>query len=209
MDRAVRHARHLLSVAVRALGPRAERARPSSANRFSEPAFLFLLHRDLAAGILLSDRPAHPGCHGTVPDECRRRASVVRLSLPADGLDRFVPSHRTLDRRRSARAPTARSPALDARAYRARRQQAFSLADDCLVDRRRLGALFRRRAHPGQGPGDISSAARRLCVHRAFDLHDLCACRSDARAGVRLYVSVAAHPGGAHRRIRAQRHLSL
>ena len=31
----------------------------------------------------------------------------------------------------------------------------------------------------------------------------------DARAGLRLHVPVAAHPGGAHRRIRAQRHLSL
>ena len=60
-----------------------------------------------------------------------------------------------------------------------------------------------------QGSGDVSGAACRLCVHRAFDLHDLCARRTDARAGVRLYVSVAAHPGGAHRRIRAQRHLSV
>ena len=39
--------------------------------------------------------------------------------------------------------------------------------------------------------------------------HDLRAGRLDARAGLRLYVPVAAHPGGLDRRIRAQRHLSL
>ena len=39
--------------------------------------------------------------------------------------------------------------ALDRRAARARRRQAFPLADGGVVDRRRLGALFRRRADAG------------------------------------------------------------
>ena len=42
-----------------------------------------------------------------------------------------------------------------------------------------------------------------------LDLHHLYARRLDARAGLRLHVPVAAHSGGADRRIRAQRHLSL
>jgi hypothetical protein len=209
MDRAVRHARRLLSVALRALGSRTECTWSGGANRFPQPALLFLLHRDLAAGILLSDRPAHPGGDGAVPDERHRRPAVVRLPLPADGLDRFVPSHRTLGRRRPARASATRSSALDDRAHCTRRRQAFPLADDRLVDRRRLGPVLRRRADAGQRPRDVSGAARRLCVHRPPDLHDLCARRMDARAGLRLHVPVATHSGGAHRRIRAQRHLSL
>ena len=40
-------------------------------------------------------------------------------------------------------------------------------------------------------------------------VHDLCARRPHARAGLPLYVPVAAHPGRADRRARAQRHLSL
>ena len=46
-------------------------------------------------------------------------------------------------------------------------------------------------------------------LDRHPDLHDLRARRPHARAGLPLYVPVAAHPGGADRRIRAQRHLSL
>ena len=77
---------------------------------FPQSALLFLLHRDLAAGILLPDRPADPRGDGAVPDERRRRPAVVRLSLPADGVDRSVPGDRALDRRRPARASAARSP---------------------------------------------------------------------------------------------------
>ena len=46
-------------------------------------------------------------------------------------------------------------------------------------------------------------------VDRHSDLHDLCPRRPDARAGLPLHVPVAAHSGGAHRRVRAQRHLSV
>ena len=87
--------------------------------------------------------------------------------------------------------------------------QAFPLADGRVVDRRRLGALFRRRADPGEGARDLPGAVHRLCLDRHSHLHDLCARRPHARAGLSLYVPVAAHPGRAHRRARAQRHLSL
>ena len=87
--------------------------------------------------------------------------------------------------------------------------QAFPLADGGVVDRRRLGALFRRRADAGEGPRDLPGAVHRLCLDRHSDLDHLCARRPHARAGLPLHVPVAAHPGGAHRRVRAQRHLSL
>ena len=108
VDRARRHARHLLRPAVRALGPRPERAGPGGADRFSQPALLFLLHRDLAAGSLLPHRPADPRGDDAVPDERGRRPRLVRLSLPADGVDRPVLGHRALRRGRPARAHAAR-----------------------------------------------------------------------------------------------------
>ena len=58
-----------ITSAVRALGPRAERARPGRADRFSELALLLLLHRDLAAGDLLPHRPADHCGDDAVPDE--------------------------------------------------------------------------------------------------------------------------------------------
>ena len=209
MGGVVRHARPLLPAAFRALGSRAERAGPGGADRFPQSAVLLLFHRNLAAGILLPDRPAHHRGDGAVPDERARRTRVVWISVPADGVDRPLSNHRTLDRRRPARAPAARPPAMDARSSGPSRNQAFSLADDRMVDRRRLGALLRGRAEPGQGPRDISGAAHRLCLHRASDVHDLRARRMDARASLRLHVPVAAHSSGADRRIRSQRHLPL
>ena len=53
---------------------------------------------------------------GAVPDERRRRPHLVRLSLPADGVDRSVLRHRALRRRRPARAHAARCPQMDGRA---------------------------------------------------------------------------------------------
>ena len=163
----LRHARHLLPAAVRALGPRAERARPGGADRFPEPPLLFLLHRDLAAGSLLPHRPADPRGDGAVPDERGRRPRLVRLSLPADGVDRPVPGHRALGRRRPPRAScSATSGPWTAERLARSGAQAFPLADGGVVDRRRLGALFRRRADAGEGSRDLPGAARRLCLDR-------------------------------------------
>src|SRR5262249_9759504 len=136
---------------------------------------------------------------GVVPDERRRRPSLVRISLPADGVDRSVPDYRALDRRRSPRAHAARAAAMDARAAGPLGAQALSLADGGVVDRRRLGALLRGRADPGERPGDISGAVCRLRVDRHSDVHDLCARRPYARAGLSLYVSMAAYPGSVDR----------
>ena len=52
-----------------------------------------------------------------VPDERGRRPHLVRLSLPADGVDRPVLRHRALRRRRPPRAHAARRPQVDAETW--------------------------------------------------------------------------------------------
>ena len=90
------------------------------------------------------------------------------------------------------------------------RRQARDLAVHRLVDRRRLGALLRRRPDPGEGARDRRRRRPSAYIWIAHPhLHDLYARRPYARAGLRLYVPVAAHPGGADRRVGAQRHLPL
>ena len=96
--------RRLLHPALRALGSRPERAEPGGADRFPEPALLFLLHRAVAAGGLLLHRPPDHRRDGAVPDERDRRPHLVRLSLPADGVDRPVLRGRALHRGRPPRA---------------------------------------------------------------------------------------------------------
>ena len=56
---------------------------------------------------------------------------------------------------------------------------------------------------------DLAGAADCLHLDRHSHRHDLFVRRPHARTGVSLYVSVATHPGRAHRRIRPQRHLPL
>src|SRR4029078_1506368 len=114
MGGAVRYARHLLSYAVHPLGRGAEGPRTGGADRPAEPALLFLLHRDLAAGDLLPHRPVDHRGDDAVPDERARWKTLVRLSLPADGLDRSVPDDRTRVRGRPARASAARPRQMDA-----------------------------------------------------------------------------------------------
>ena len=100
-----------------------------------------------------------------------------------------------------------RTAALDGPARPREGAETRDLARDRLVDRRRLGALFRRRADPGRPARHAPGARDRLDLDRHPDVHDLCPRRLHARAGLRLHVSVAAHPGRDDRRERAQRHL--
>ncbi len=192
MGGARRHPRYLLSAAVRALGPRPERAVTGRADRFPEPALLLLLYRDLAAGDLLSHRPAYSGGDRPVPDERGRRPRLVRLSRPADGVDRSVLRDRTRGRGRPARAYAARWPQMDGGDLRPQGPQAFPLADGGVVDRRRLGSVFRRRADAGEGPRDRRGSIPRLCLDRHSHRHHLFARRPHARASVPVYVPVAA-----------------
>ena len=177
----------------------------------AQQPLLFLLHRAVAAGGLLLHRPADHRGAGAVPDERGRRPHLVRLSLPADRVDRPVLRRRAPDRGRPPRADEQGRGAgsTDSCSASPRSCQAFDLAPDRLVDRRRLGALFRRRADAGEGARDLPGAGDRLYLDRHPDLHHLRARRLHARAGLHLHVPLAAHPGRAHRRMGAQRHLPL
>jgi hypothetical protein len=89
------------------------------------------------------------------------------------------------------------------------RRQARHLVDDCMVDRRGVGAVFRGRADP---------LVKELATFEAptiayiwigiLTFTTLRPRRTYARAGMRLHVPVAAHPGGIDGRVGPQRYLS-
>ena len=107
-----RDARHLLRPAVDQAGPRPGPARSGLPARFRPSAALFLLARNLGAGILLRHR--HSGALGAraVPRHRARGPGLVRLRLPADGLDRPHDPGRALLAGRPQRAHQARQGAL-------------------------------------------------------------------------------------------------
>src|SRR5438093_2458340 len=144
--------RRLLSVAVRAVESRPGCAQSGGAGRSSQQPLLFLFYRAVAAGGLLLHRTADPRGHYAVPHEFRGRTHLVRISLSANGVDGSVLRRRAPDRRRPSRAPEERRRAWHAEpgALRGNYAEALDLADDRLVDRRRLGALFKRCANAGE-----------------------------------------------------------
>src|SRR5690348_11859101 len=89
----------LLHVAVCALEPWTERAITGGVDRFSKPAFLFLLHRALAPGNILPHWFADSRGYGALPHERGRRPHLVRLFVPANCLDRSVLCNRAPGRR--------------------------------------------------------------------------------------------------------------
>ena len=98
---------------------------------------------------------------GAVPRHLDRRARVVRLYLPADGVDRPDHRGRALLRGRPQRAHAARQGAVVVREAVAQERHASGLAADRGGDRRRLGLLFRRRA-------DACAPARRPATRRSW-----------------------------------------
>src|SRR5437868_2218382 len=96
----------------------------------------------MAAGGLLSHGTVDPRRADAVPDERAGGAGLVRLPLPADGLDRSVPGGGAVLRGRSTRAHAAGCGAVDIRARAAQGDEARRVVAHRLVDRRRLGALF-------------------------------------------------------------------
>ena len=177
---------------------------------FPQPALLFLLHRDLAAGSLLPHRPAHPRGDGAVPDEC---ASPAGCGAAISARRRCGPTssyHRALDRGRPARAHAC-----------ATRRRGRSSAWRERVTKHFLWLMI---AWWTGGAwvlyfADAPTLVRELATFQApfiayvwigiLDLHDLCARRLHARAGLPLYVPWPRIQAALDRRIRAQRHLSL
>src|ERR1700744_4536322 len=98
----------LLPAALRSLESWTGRARSGCADRFPQPPLLLLLHRAVAAGGLLLHRALDPRGLRAVPDERAGRTDLVRLSLPADRLDRPVLCGRALGGRRSPRTDEGR-----------------------------------------------------------------------------------------------------
>ena len=203
--------RGLLSAAVRALEPRSGRPGPGGAGRSAQQPLLLLLHRAVAAGSLLFYRAVDRRRPDPVPDEFGGRPHLVRLPLPANRVDGSVLRRRALGRGRSPRAHAQgrRARHHEAAALRRDHAEALDLADDRLVDRRRLGSLFQRCADAGEAARHLRGADAGLYLDRDPDRHDLRAGRLHARAGLRLHVPVAADPGRADRRMGAQRHLQI
>ena len=141
------HARHLLPAAVDPLGPRPEPSRPGVPARFRQPAAVLRPDRDLGAGTLLHHRAADPVGARAVPRHRRRRAHVVRLHVPADGVDRSDDRGRALLAGRPQRPHPPRQRSLDVRE---------DLEED--GDARQLAA---GRASPPAAPSSSTSAMRR------------------------------------------------
>ena len=149
MGAAGRHARHLLRRCPCSAGTRPERADQAVLVDFAQPALLFLLHRALAAGGLLLHRPAD-----------HRRAGLFLINAVVGRVwcgyvcpqtvwtDLFYRGRALIEGDRRERMQLDAAPWTPRRVAQERRQ-ACDLADHRLVDRRRLGLLFRRRADAG------------------------------------------------------------
>ncbi len=139
----------------------------------------------------------------------RRRPHLVRLSLPADGVDRPVLRGGALDRGRPARAHAKADGRLTARHVG---EIAAKHSIWLFIAWWTGGAWV---LYFADAPTLVKQLATFQAPAAAYvwiahpHLHHLHAGRPHARAGVRLHVPVAAHPGGADRRMGAQRHLSL
>ena len=172
-------------------------ARPGGAGRPGQPALLLLLHRDLAARVLLRRRPADHGGARPVPLHLGAGPGLVRLRLPADGLDRPLHPHRALGRGRPQRPRPALERALVAAQGAAAADQVGDLAASS-------------RSRPA-APGCSTSPTRRRCCATSSrcrrhpvayvtiarpDRHHLRLRRLLARAGLHLHLPLAAHPGG-------------
>ena len=210
MDRAVRHAGHLLS-ACRSCAGTAGRTRPSQAVLVDFPNrrfYFFFIEIWPQEVYYLTGLLILAAMTLFLMNAVAGRVWCGYLCPQTVWTDLFQAIERWVEGDRREHMLRDQQPWTAERVARAR-AQALPVADGRLVDRRRLGALFRRRADAGEGASDLPGAVRRLCLDRHPHLHDLRARRPHARAGLPLHVPVAAHPGGADRRARAQRHLSL
>jgi hypothetical protein len=141
-----RHARHLLHHALAALGPRPVCARPGGARRSRQPALLLLLHRDLAAGILLRRRLlVMAGIGLFLVTSTVGRAWCGYACPQTVWVDLFLVG-RARHRGRPQRPHQARNKAPWSADKIVKRSASTHLAADRRGDRRRLDLLFRRRA---------------------------------------------------------------
>ena len=190
-----RAARDLLHHPLAALGPRSECTGPGGADRYAGAPRVLLLHRDLAPRGLLPDRSAAARRPGSVPGHQPVRPDLVRLHLSADGVDRSVHVGRTQGGRRARPAHGARPRAVVRGQGRQEERQARDLAVHLAADRRRVGDVLQRCADHVGRVLHRRSRHRGLLLRRPVHLYHLPAGRLGARAGVHLYVPVAALSG--------------
>ena len=176
------------------VGSRPLCARSGRAGRSGQSPLLHVRHRDLAARILLCRGPSGHGGHRPVSRHLRGRTGLVRLCLPADGLDRCVPARRPVRRWRPQRAHASRQGAMDGAKNGPAAVQVEHLSVHRLLDRRCLDHVFCRCAYPGGRLLDRPGRLRCLCLGRDPDRNNLRLRRVHARAGMHLHVPLAAHP---------------
>ena len=132
---------------------------------------------------------------GAVSRHVGRRARVVRLHLPADGVDRSHDPGRAVLAGRPQRPHAARQGALGAGQALQEGHDAPLLARHRRGYRRRFRLLLPRRADACRRAPRRHGAGHRLSLPRHLHAHDLRAGRHRPRAGLHLHVPLAAHPG--------------
>jgi len=188
------------SGAVSALGPRPGGSRSGYPDRHGRTPRLFLLHRDLAAGSLLPDRPAADRRHDPVHDVGHGRPRLVRFSVLANGLYRPVRGGRAQDHRRPQSThrffPRPSQPEQD----RPHRPAQSMLGHHRRSLRHGLRAVVWRR--PANGPGHLQrpGGLADLSVHSDHRPLLLPVGRLCPRTGLRLYVPLCPLPVGHVRR---------
>ena len=187
---------HLLHFPVDPLGPGAASSRSGRASGHRGPEVLFLHDRDLAARVLFRGRSSDHGGSGAVFVHQRAWPGLVRLCLPANGVDRPVHSGRALDRRGPQRKAAAASSGMERRKGAQARGQVDGLAGDRAGDRRGLGFLLHRRAHAFARSSGGAGASGGLHHHGDPDADDLCFRRLCAGTNLHLRLPMAAHSGG-------------
>ena len=188
------HPRHLLPAALAALAAGRGLAGPGRADRFRAPARFSRPARDLAAGVLHRHRP--PGDLGTrpLPGDGHRGARLVRLCLPADGLDGPHGPGRASLAGRPQRPHPARRRRLVAAQDRAEDGHPSDLAADRVAYRWRARVLFPRCTDAGARAPCRDGAEHRLRLPGHLYAGNLPPRRHRPRAGVHLHVPLAPHP---------------
>jgi polyferredoxin len=164
-------------------------------DRSRQSPLLFLLHRNLAAGILLRRGPAGHGGLGLFP---------VTSAVGRAWCGYTCPQTVWVDLFSSSNAPSKATamPASNSTRHLGRLRQGLEAVAKhaiwMVIGSLTGGAWIFYFADAPKLLMDFVTVRppRRLYHRRHPDRHHLCFRRADARAGLHLYVPVAAHPGG-------------
>ncbi len=190
-----RHARHLLRAALAALGPRTGPSRPGRAARHGPQPLSSCSGSRSGRRSSTSSPACWCSARSPVPGHLGRRPRLVRLHLPADGVDRSHDRGGALLAGRPQRPHSPRPAAVGTGQDLEEGHDAPLLARHRRGHGRCLHLLLPRRADACPRARLGHGADHRLSLPRHLHAHHLRARRHRARAGVHLHVPVAAHPG--------------